>query len=101
MIDVDGGVFQFKLLDLIEAGNLREIRKLVSEQLSSEQINEVIELLWNNIHKHPKLAKDRHLVQQALVIISEGEYRCHLIAVPHLNFEAMCIKLLNVVGDTI
>lgn len=90
---------QFKLLNLIVAGDLRGIRQLVSEQLSSEQISEVIEFLWNNIHKHPKLAVDRDLAEQALVIISEAEYRSNLTAIPHLNFEAMCIKLFNVVGE--
>lgn len=99
VIDVDGGDYQFKLLDLIMVGNLREIRKIVSEQLSSEQITEVIEFLWKNIHKHPKLAADRNLAEQAIVILSEGEYRSNLTAIPHLNFEATCIKLFNVVGE--
>lgn len=98
-IDSDGGDYQFKILDLIIAGNLREIRKLVCEQLSSEQVVEVYEFLWKNITKHPKLSKDRNLAEQALVIIAEGEYKNNLTAIPHLNFEATCIKLFNVVGE--
>lgn len=97
--DVDGGDYQFKLLDLIITGNLREIRKLVSEQLSSEQVIEVYEFLWRNITKHPRLAVDQGLAEQAIVILAEGEYRHSLTAIPHLNFEATCVKLFNVVGE--
>ena len=98
VIDSDGGDYQFKLLDLIIAGNLREIRKLVTEQCTSEQITEVYEFLYKNLQKHPKY-KDSNLYEESLCILAEGLYKHGLVAIPHLNFEATCIKLSTALGE--
>lgn len=97
--DSEGDDYQFKLLDLIAAGKLREIRKLVTEQCTSEQITEVYEFLYRNIGKHPKYAADRNAYEQALCILLDGVYKHALVAIPHLNFEATCIKLCNAIGE--
>ena len=97
--DSEGGDYQFKLLDMIVAGNLREIRKLVTEQCTSEQISDVYEFLYRNICKHPKYAADRNAYEQALCILLDGLYKHALVAIPHLNFEATCIKLCNAIGE--
>jgi replication factor C small subunit len=91
--DSEGGDYQFKILDLIISGNLREIRKLVSEQCTSEQLTEVFEFLYRNIGKHPKYAADVGLYEKAICILAEGMYKHALVAIPHLNFEATCIRL--------
>lgn len=98
-IDVDGGDYQFKLLDLVMAGNLRELRKVVTEQCTVEQLMEVYDFLYRNLHKHPKLASDTSAYEQVLVILAEGDYKNGLAAIPHLNFEAMCIKIYNAIGE--
>lgn len=97
--DSEGGDYQFKLLDLITVGDLREIRKLVTEQCTSEQITEVYEFLYRNIGKHPKYAADQNAYEQALCILLDGVYKHSLVAIPHLNFEATCIKLSNAIGE--
>jgi len=97
--DTDGGDYLFKLLDLIIAGNLREIRKLVTEQCTSEQLTEIFEFLYRNIGKHPKYASDRNAYESALCILLDGVYKHSLVAIPHLNFEATMIKLTNAIGD--
>ena len=97
--DVDGGDYQFKLLDLIVAGNLRELRKLVTEQCTSEQISEVFEFLYRNIGKHPKYATDVNAYENALCILLDGVYKNSIVAIPHLNFEATCIKLNTALGE--
>jgi len=99
VIDADGGDYQFKLLDLIIVGNLREIRKLVTEQCTSEQLSEVYEFLYKNIGKHPKYAADRNAYESALCVLLDGVYKHGLVAIPHLNFEATMIKLNNAIGD--
>jgi len=96
--DVDGNDYQFQLLDLIAAGDLREIRRLVSEQCTSEQIGEVFEFLYRNLDKHPKL-KDRAAYEQCLVILAEGLYKHGMVAIPHLNFEATCIRMFALTGE--
>lgn len=98
-IDVDGGDYQFKLLDLVMAGNLRELRKVVTEQCTVEQISEVYDFLYRNLHKHPTMAKDPSAYEQALVILSEGVYKHGLSAIPHLNFEATAIKIYSAIGE--
>jgi DNA polymerase III delta prime subunit len=98
-IDSEGGDYLFRLLDLIVAGNLREIRKLVTEQCTAEQITEVYEFLYRNLHKHPKYAADRNAYEQALCVLLDGVYKHALVAIPHLNFEATAIKLCNAIGE--
>ena len=92
-VDVDGGDYQFKLLDLVIAGNLKELRKTVTEQCTVEQISEVYEFLYRNLHKHPKLAKDVSMYENVIVILAEGLYKHGLSAIPQLNFEATCIRI--------
>lgn len=98
-IDVDGGDYQFKLLDLVMAGNIRELRKVVSEQCTVEQINEVYEFLYRNIHKHPSVAKDQNALDQVLVLLNDGVYKHGLTAIPHLNFESTAIRIFNAIGE--
>lgn len=98
-VDVDGGDYQFKLLDLVMAGNIRELRKVVSEQCTVEQINEVYEFLYRNIHKHPSIAKDQNALDQVLVLLNDGVYKHGLTAIPHLNFESTAIRIFNAIGE--
>jgi DNA polymerase III delta prime subunit len=95
--DVDGGDYQFQLLDLIITGNLRAIRTLISEKCSAEQLTEVYEFLYRNIEKHPHYVKNRNAYEQALVILAEGVYKHGLVAIPHLNFEATMIRLFHAI----
>lgn len=98
-VEVEGGDYQFKLLDLIIAGKLSEIRKLVTEQCTSEQITEVFDFLYKNLRKHPKYLNDVNAYEQALCILAEGMYKHALVAIPHLNFESTCIRLNATIGD--
>lgn len=90
--DSEGGDYQFKILDLIVAGDIRAIRKLVSEQCTQEQLSEVYEFLYRNLHKHP-VFKDQNKYEQAICILAEGLYKHSLVAIPHLNFDATCYRL--------
>lgn len=99
VVDVDGGDYQFKLLDLVMTGNLRELRKVVSESCTIEQLPDVYDFMYKNLHKHPRLAKDVGAYEQALVILAEGDYKHSLASLPHLNFEATCIKIYSAIGE--
>ena len=98
-VDVDGGDYQFKLLDLVMSGNLRELRKVVSEQCTIEQISEVYQFLYRNIHKHPRIAKDQNALDQALVVLNDGVYKHGLTEIPHLNFESTAIRISLAIGE--
>lgn len=94
--DADGEDYQFKLLDLLQAGKLREFSDMVIQQCSTEQLNEVYEFLEKNLHQHPKLKNDRATYEQCLCILLDGVYKHGLVGLPQLNFKVMCIKLLQV-----
>ena len=55
--------------------------------------------LYRNIQRHPKYAKDVNAYESALCILLDGVYKHSLVAIPHLNFEATCIKLSNAIGE--
>jgi replication factor C small subunit len=95
-LDSDGGDYLFKLVDLVLEGNIPEIRKVVSTQCSPEQLEEIYEFLYKNLHKHPKLIDNAY--EQALLILNEAIYKNSMVAIPHLNFECMCIKLEQLIS---
>lgn len=95
--DVDGNDYQFKLIDLILDGNLREIRKLVTEQCTTEQLEDVYTFLYQNLKKHPVLSKNDNIYEQAIVTLNDGLYKHSLVAIPHLNFEATMFKLSQLI----
>ena len=97
--DAEGGDYKFKILDLLIEGKIRELQKLVNEQCSSEQINEVFEFLYRNLHRHPKYASDRNAYENAICILADGMYKHSLVAIPHLNFASTCYKLCSSIGD--
>ena len=88
----------FLSIDLLLEGKIKELRQFVVEQCTSEQINELYEFLYKNIHKHPKCS-DTDQYEKVLCVLSEGMYKHSLVAIPHLNFEATCIKICNVLGE--
>lgn len=95
--DSEGSDYLFKLVDLISEGDVAQIRKIVLENTTGEQLEEVYEFLYKNLHLHPK-CKDKSLYEQALLVLLDGVYKHGLVAIPHLNFEATCIKLNQVMS---
>jgi DNA polymerase III delta prime subunit len=100
-LDSEGGDYQFKLLDMLSAGDLRGIRSIVSEQCTREQLDEIYEFLYRNLRKHPVFAvpEGRELYEQALVTLNDGIYKHGQVAIPHLNFESTCIRLFALTGE--
>ena len=92
--DSDGD-FKIRLFDLIIDGNLQEIRKLVIKNCTPEQLEEVYEFLYQNIHKHPKFKGNEKALEQAFMILLDSVYKNSTIALPYLNFEVACINLIN------
>jgi len=97
----EGGDYKFKLLDLLIAGDLRGIRSVVTEQCTPEQLSETYEFLYRTLKKHPTFVKPegRDAYEQALVVLNEGVYKHSFVAIPHLNFEATCVRLFSLTGE--
>jgi len=88
------GDYKFKLLDLISANDFRGARKLVCENASKEEYEDIYRFLYENIQKSKKfssVAKE----EAAIVVIADHLYRHSLVADPEINLAAMFIGLGN------
>ena len=88
---VTGNDYKFKILDLLVAGKLADVRKLVCENVGREDYEDVFRFFYENIHKAKDFDKSK--VDSAIVLIAEYLYRHALVADPEINFAAMCIRI--------
>lgn len=88
----ESGDYQFQMLDLIEAGDLRGLRKLICTNVQKEEYDGVYRFLYENINKCPKF-KDVEKYEASIVTIANGLYRNSICADPEINFAATCIQL--------
>jgi replication factor C small subunit len=86
-----GSDYKFKLLDLLEAGNLREVRKVVCENVGREEYEEVYRFMYENIQRCKGF--DEAKCESAIVLIADFLYKHALVADPEINFAALCIRL--------
>lgn len=86
--------YKFQLLDLLETGNIKEIRKLVCAEVSREEYDDVYRFLYENIHRVPKFAKNE-VRESAIVLLAGYLYKQALVADLEINFAAFCIELGN------
>lgn len=86
------GDYHFKLLDLLEAGDLKAIRKLVCENVQREEFDSVYRFLYENLHRVPLFKKSEKL-DEAILLIASYLYKNALVADPEINFAACMIEL--------
>jgi len=84
--------YQFKMLDLIEAGDLRALRKLICENVQREEYDGVYRFLYENINR-AKQFKNNDAYETAIVTIASYLYKNSIVADPEINFAACCIEL--------
>jgi replication factor C small subunit len=90
-MSTDSGDYKFKIIDLLEAGNLREIRKLICESASAGDYEEIYKFMFENIHKCKGF--DQHKSESAIVLIADHLFKHSMIADAEINFAAMCIRI--------
>jgi replication factor C small subunit len=83
--------YKFQLLDLLETGNLRGVRKIVCENVGREEYEEVYRFLYENLHKAKGFTGEK--LEEAIVLIANYLYKNALVADPEINFAALCIEL--------
>jgi DNA polymerase III delta prime subunit len=88
----DSADYQFKLLDLIEAGDMRAMRKLICENVQREEYDGVYRFLYENIHK-AKQFKNTDAYETAIVTLASYLYKNSICADPEINFAACAIEL--------
>lgn len=84
--------WKFTLLDYIEKGEFTAARKLVCENVSREEYEDLYYWLYKNIHRAPKF-KDPEKQKSAIVVISDYEYKSSFMAHQDICAEAMFISL--------
>lgn len=93
-----GGDYKLKLLDLLAAMDIRGIRKLIVDQVSQEELEDVYDFLYHNLRLIPSCKADP-IFEKGVLVIAEGIDRHSRSSLPHLTFEAMCIKLAMHVAE--
>jgi DNA polymerase III delta prime subunit len=86
-----GSDYKFEVLDLLEAGNLTAIRKLICANVGREEYEEVYQFMYENIHKCKGF--DADLVESAIVLIAKYLNMHALSASPEITFAGLCIDL--------
>lgn len=82
--------YRFTMLELMEKKNFAALRKLVCDNVSREQYEELYTFVYQNIYR---VYDSQEKQDQAIVKIAEYAYKNGLIADPELNFAALCIEL--------
>ena len=91
----DSADWKFEILDLLPAGKFREIRKLVCENASKEDFEDVFRFMYENIAKCKTFSSvDKQ--EAAIIVIADHLYRHSLVADPEINVASMFISLGNV-----
>jgi DNA polymerase III delta prime subunit len=89
--DTDGGAdWKLGLLPLLEAGNLRDARKLVCENATREELVDVFRFLYDNLGKMKTL---KGKTDQAVVLIAQYQYQHAFVADGEINIAALFIEL--------
>lgn len=78
------------LLPLLESGDLKAARKLVCETASREELQDVYEFLYNNLHRVKKLTSN---LDQAIITIAQYQYQHTFVSDGEIQIAAMFIEL--------
>jgi DNA polymerase III delta prime subunit len=93
----DSGDYHFKLLDLIEANDLKGFRKIVCESIPKEEYEGIFRFLYENLHKSPSFKQDDKY-EQGIVVIASYLHKHSLVADTEINMAALCIELGQIVN---
>lgn len=87
--------WKFKLIDLLKGTDYRAMRKLVCENCSREEYDDVFRFLYENISKSVKF-KDPAKEEEAIVIIADHLYRHGICSDGEINIASLFITLGNI-----
>jgi DNA polymerase III delta prime subunit len=88
----DTGDYHFKLLDLIEANDLKGFRKIICETIPKEEYEGIFRFLYENLHKAPSFKADDKY-EQGIVVIASYLHKHSMVADTEINMAALCIEL--------
>jgi DNA polymerase III delta prime subunit len=90
------GDYKFLLLELIEEGNWKDMRKLLCSSVLPDEWEDVYRFLYDNIHKAPKFSVDSNSWGEAIMAIADHLYKHSAVADPEINAAALIIRLEHI-----
>ena len=88
----DSSDWKFKLLDVLGTSDFRTARKIVCDNASREEYEDVFRFLYENIGKVSKF-KSVEKQEEGIVVIADYLYKHSIVADPEINIAAMFISL--------
>lgn len=89
------GDYKFKLLELLEANDLKGLRELVCSTVTREEYEDIYKFLYHNVDKCPKFGSVEKY-EGAIIMIANYLYRHGICADSEINFAALCIELSRI-----
>jgi DNA polymerase III delta prime subunit len=88
-----GQDWRFKILDLLKALDIDGIRALAVANVPEAEVEELYKFLYQN-YMLLDVCKNKQVADSAIIVLSDG-LRAHAVSgIPHLTFEATCVKLM-------
>lgn len=83
--------WRFEVLTKLQTGDFKGVRKIVSENATREEFEDLYRFIYQNVNKITKLNEEKR--DAAIVILANYLYRHSLVADPELNFAACLIEI--------
>jgi DNA polymerase III delta prime subunit len=94
-IDDGEGDYHFEMVDLLQNGDLRGLRKLICTNVPREEYDGIYRYLYENLQSCPKFGKiDAY--EAGIVVVASYLYKNSICADPEINFAACAIELNNI-----
>jgi len=88
-----GSDYKVKAIEQFKAGNLRQARKTLCENITATDVDELITWSYNNLELWSETDEGK---DAAILIIRDAAARVPLIADPEINVSAMFLELTNI-----
>ncbi len=82
-----------RVVDLLQKGDFDELRRYVVTSVSKDEFDNLYQIMYRGITSVPKFKKDKNSLEAGIVQLANYLYKHAMVAIPELNFEALCIEL--------
>jgi DNA polymerase III delta prime subunit len=93
--DAGSSEWRFEMVDLFKAGKIKEARKLICDNASAEEIQDIFVWLYKNI----AIFGEESTQDSAVLIIKQGLIDHTLVADPEINLSATLVKLARLIDN--
>lgn len=91
---VIGNDWRFKVLDLLQQLDIDGIRALAVANVPENEVEELYDFLYHNYMTMEPCKKSKAVADSVIVTLGDGLRAHGSSGIPHLTFEATCVKLM-------